>query len=261
MRILPPTPVLPSQPIVRRHYRIGVRERLDDRSYLPCLRWEFGFSCAFCLLHEADLSAGRGADGWGMFWVEHFAPKSHYPDKADSYENLFYVCRFCSQARGAIPLTSPDGGRLLNPCEVAWADYFRFDNDRIIPLQDDPDASYTIEAFDLNDHRKLAARRFRRSAITRSLDALVRARELRDRLLDQPGGNTGTEHVEVAQVLDRMASFALGNLFHFSAIPEDASTACSCGFAEQRELPAWLDEQVLEIDESALAGPKPISPL
>jgi hypothetical protein len=50
-------------------------------SFRPCVRWEFGFSCAFCLLHEADVMLS-GAEGWGLilrgkrrYWMERCADR------------------------------------------------------------------------------------------------------------------------------------------------------------------------------------------
>ncbi len=61
MRTLPRQTQPPATPIERRH--APAPGRYD--SFRPCLRWDFGFTCAFCLLHEADL-AEHGTEGTGL---------------------------------------------------------------------------------------------------------------------------------------------------------------------------------------------------
>src|SRR4051812_19451819 len=95
----------------------------DYRAYRACLRWEFGFSCAFCLLHEADIVAA-GTEGWGVMAIEHFVPQSHAPDLVNVYSNCFYVCTLCNSARGDRPNQAPDGANLLNPCDDPWNELF-----------------------------------------------------------------------------------------------------------------------------------------
>src|SRR5881628_3580589 len=141
MRILPPSTRLPTQPLRRRH-----EPSLSTyRAYRSCLRWEFGFSCAFCLLHEADF-IGSGLHS-GVFVVEHFESRSRSPSLSNSYENLFYACGLCNRARGAKPVLDTVGRRILNPTEVAWSEHFRLEHDEIQPLPGDRDASYTVEVY------------------------------------------------------------------------------------------------------------------
>jgi hypothetical protein len=58
-KILPPVTQPWPQVIVRQHKPPEAKYK----TYRACLRWEFGFSCAFCLLHETDLMP-CGAEGW-----------------------------------------------------------------------------------------------------------------------------------------------------------------------------------------------------
>ena len=70
MRALPPTTLPASEPIARRHAPDGAWA-----SFRACLRWEFGFTCAFCLLHEADFLE-HGAEGSGLFATEHHVARA-----------------------------------------------------------------------------------------------------------------------------------------------------------------------------------------
>ena len=75
MKILPPVTHPWSEKIVRRHTPRSLKGAKGYQAYRPCLRWEFGFSCAFCLVHEVDLAPYPIA-GSGLTQVEHFIPKS-----------------------------------------------------------------------------------------------------------------------------------------------------------------------------------------
>src|SRR5690349_1008078 len=103
MKILPPQTLPPNARIERRHQPEGVTGRYGYRAYRACLRWEFGFTCAFCLLHEADL-APFGAEGLGVMTIEHFVPVSVDEEKAGEYRNCYYACRLCNQSRSNAPV-------------------------------------------------------------------------------------------------------------------------------------------------------------
>jgi hypothetical protein len=162
MKILPLRTLPPPSIISRRHTPKRAVGRFGYRAYRACLRWDFGFTCAFCLLHEADL-AELGAEGLGLTSIEHFVPVSSEEgeDKVNDYENCFYVCRFCNKSRSNSPIIDSEGQRLLNPCVEIWADHFLpTEDDRLNPL--DSNAVYTAKIYDLNDPRRMELRRWRR---------------------------------------------------------------------------------------------------
>ena len=98
------------------------------RAHRPCLRWEFGFTCAACLLHESDFTE-YGTEGTGLMTIEHLEPRSADPARANDYDNCIYLCRFCNGERSDKPVVNKDGDHLLNPTEVVWADHFEVDGD------------------------------------------------------------------------------------------------------------------------------------
>lgn len=153
--------------------------------YRPCLRWEFGFTCAFCLLHEVDF-APLGVERLGVMQIEHFTPQSLDPALRDLYGNCFYICRLCNRARQNAPNRDPRGrGKLLNPCERSWSDAFTVVNDELLPRDSsDPDAAYTWEAYDLSDPNKTMRRRNRREAIEKRRAFLGWARDAELKLQD-----------------------------------------------------------------------------
>ncbi len=130
MKILPKSTEPPDRKVRRRHNPEARTGRRGYRSYRDCLRWEFGFSCGFCLLHEADLAA-HGAEGLGIMGVEHFVPVAAATEAINDYANCFYACRLCNGARSNVPV-SLLGKRLLNPCDDVWAEHFEADGDRLL---------------------------------------------------------------------------------------------------------------------------------
>lgn len=250
MKILPPIPALPKAPITRRHQPRISRGASGFLAYRPCLRWEFGFSCAFCGIHEADFTSA-GASEWGVFQIEHFVPEAQYQTLRIDYTNLFYACRFCNQARGATPRISTKGYRLLNPCEVTWADHFQLEQDNIVPIAGDLDASYTVETYDLNDPRKVRLRRLRRETLTARLDFIAHATQLEDELLDRaPKEEDSLKYLDLAKQLHSHKRQAYEDLLRFAAIPQDADSQCLCDTTEHHTLPVWFSSRSLTGFES-----------
>jgi hypothetical protein len=229
MKILPPVTTPWRKRISRRHTPKQYRGKKAYRSYVPCLRWEFGFSCAFCLCHEADLAA-YGAKGSGVLQVEHFFLQSAQPGLRSSYENCFYICRFCNEARGAAPITDIHERQLINPCDRAWGEAFSVRRDRFVLHQpEDGDAAYTRESYELNDPRKTTSRKLRRLTIGKRLRFLARTQELEDKLLDRIEQGRGTvEDVDTAWAIFTSRRNAFEDLKRFRAVPEDSDRPCAC---------------------------------
>jgi 5-methylcytosine-specific restriction endonuclease McrA len=60
------------------------------RGYKPFLRRDFLVQCAYCERTEEYLGGEEASE------VEHFKPKSKFPDLICAYDNLYYVCRGCN---------------------------------------------------------------------------------------------------------------------------------------------------------------------
>jgi hypothetical protein len=235
---LPPTTSLPSAPIGRRH----APSSTDYTDYRACLRWEFGFSCAFCWLHEADLDSG-GIEGTGLFGIEHHLSQSADPSRAAAYDNCFLACRFCNGARATRPAVGPDGRRLLHPCATAWAGHFVLGEDRLRARDGDRDAEYTHEAYDLDDPRKVACRRERRERIDEAVHVLHRGLDLeRDLLRRAASTPEPAKLIEAARILSGLRQRAVTTLSSFPGIPLDAPVACACG--QPPALPAFFERQL-----------------
>lgn len=254
MRVLPPVTQPPEAPIPRRH-----RPRPAGRwgQYRSCLRWDFGFTCAFCLLHDADVHGGLPGEGLGGTTVEHVIARSTDPSLAAEYENCVYACRWCNRSRSAHP-TEHEGVRLLDPTRVAWGDHFVARTDTLVPADGDPDARATHRAYSLDDPRKVGRRRVRRELVSDRLRLIVRQGaeftellQLADTLWRRDPGRFGRVMREIRR-LRHDAGRALEDLRRYEAVPGDAPRTCRCPPFEL-SLPEYLDRQLVEVPDARTA--------
>lgn len=247
-RILPSTSYLSSAPIERRHAPATAAEhgRAYER-FRRCLRWEFWFSCSFCLLHEAQVCA-YGASGSAQFWIEHLEPQSERPELRNAYDNVVYVCRRCNVARQARSRVDARGRRLLDPCVDAWAAHFSHDGDELRALTQD--AAYTSEAYDINAPTKIALRRDRREAIQEATHTLGTVPALLEQVMagiDLRSGPDQRTRLEVAEQLHKSLAAARRTLLQLSAVPHDANVDCACD-REACALPAPVVAGLLNLE-------------
>ncbi len=226
MKILPTTTKPPNRRIGRRHAPAMASGRYGYREYRPCLRWEFGFSCAFCLIHESDVSPS-GVEGLGVTTVEHYEPASTDPAALNDYENCFYVCRLCNGARHALPVVGGDG-RLLNPCLDVWREHFAAVGDRLQPVPGDRDARYTHESYDLDDERKVRMRKLRRETIEECLAVIESCGSRIPDLMEHFNQIGDPSSLDVAEELWQSTVLAVRQLARSCAIPGDAPAECRC---------------------------------
>jgi hypothetical protein len=246
MKILPPQTNPPSEKIDRRHSPKPAGGRYGYREYRPCLRWDFGFTCAFCLLHEADLSE-HGTEATGLTSVEHFVPVSH-EGAINDYQNCFYACRFCNQARADAPVIDSRGRRLLNPCDNVWAQHFRLTDSCLTPVSDE--AGYTHEIYDLDDPRKIERRKFRRERLQEWRQLLSEGpavlEGLMSRLLTGPVENQ-IDILKAADLLRQAIGNALRDIRRYAAVPGDADEACRCESGDHCSLPDVYSRQTSDL--------------
>lgn len=223
-RILPPVAPLASEPIARVHSPVGKYTTFRD-----CLRWEFGFSCPLCLLHERDVIT-TGVDGWAVVTIEHRETQSDHPDVAHAYENCVYACRRCNTTRG-----SRTEAHLLDPTEVAWDAHFARIEDDLEPK--DLDAMHTVRLYGLNDRERVAIRQRRRKRIAQLRSDRLRVIEALDSdWLPEQG----------RPLLLGLLVNLENQLREWAAIPTDAPTACRC--TQPCALPAHALTGLWELD-------------
>jgi hypothetical protein len=218
------------------------------------LRWDFGFTCALCLLHEADLYGGQPGEALGGTTVEHHVARSEDASREDEYTNCLYACRFCNRSRSAKPTRRP-GVRLLDPAADAWSEHFAAREDRLKPVEGNPDAAYTHRAYELDDPRKVARRRARRELLTDRLCLLASLESDLAEVLGLAGSllrrdlETFRAVVQEIRALRANGRRALADLRRYAAVPTDAPLACRCPPPGDYSLPAELESQTLDVPD------------
>lgn len=174
--------VYPAAPLVRRHDPHGYA---DYPSFLPFLRDDFTFRCAYCLHRERWVPGG--------FHIDHFVPAARRPDLATRYDNLLYCCASCNLRKRAATVADPSQTLLHSAVTVQPDGTIRGHT---------PEAVATIEHLGLNDRHYTAFRRVW-IRIVESLPAAVLAEvlgfpsDLPDlSKLRPPGGNTKPDGIE-----------------------------------------------------------------
>lgn len=235
--IVPPTSPPPASPREQRH---TPRPANDYSDYRACLRWDAGFICCFCLIHESDL-APAGVEGSALTWIEHIEPRSRAPHLINDYTNCAYSCRYCNNLRGNQPVRHPSGARLLHPWRDAWGEHFRLQEDRLEIRHDGAagrDARYTEQIYRLNDARRVELRRQRRELITDRIRVLQQdTAALRLLAERQMFPEDRLRVLDTVRKLEKARRHALDELRWRSAIPHDAPTECRCDSREHLTLP------------------------
>lgn len=127
------------------------------RSFKDDLRAEFSAQCVYCRIPDTLNSDGKAA-----FHIDHYRPKSKFPNLSASYGNLYYCCRACNVNKGDYWPTPEDASRYFipNPCEHRMFSHLRY---RGAHVEAQSDAGrWTIEHLDLNCERSV---RFRGDSI------------------------------------------------------------------------------------------------
>jgi HNH endonuclease len=101
--------------------------------------------CEYCLIHEDDTFLGCE--------IDHVISLKH--GGTDDIENLAFACVFCNRHKGSdIASVFPPTGelvRLFNPRQDPWADHFKIEGARILPLTKIGEATARILGFNYSD--------------------------------------------------------------------------------------------------------------
>ncbi len=228
----------PPEAIPRRH---TPRKSANYAAYRSCLRWEFGFTCAFCLTHEADLSE-TGVEGTGLMAIDHRVPRSD-PTLGGrletDYLNCYYACRFCNGARGPRPLVDPSGRSLLDPCAHAWSENFIRREHHLLAVPDNRDAEYTHETYDLDEPRKVVRREQREMTLRRARRAVEEIPAILEQLMAATPDRL-RDAMRISMELREHLRRAKQDLARFEAIPSDAPSTCRCDERSACTLPPHM---------------------
>lgn len=159
------TPTLAPEEQVPRVIRSAVPLGKGYDEYREYLRYDFWYSCGYCLITEAEAMAVR-------FVIDHYEPKSIRRDLEHDYANLVYACDPCNTFKGhrsPPPEARAKGYRFFKPDEDVYAIHFTISGIRLEGKT--PTGEFSIDALNLN---RLNLRRLR--GVRRQLadcDALV----------------------------------------------------------------------------------------
>lgn len=227
-------------------------------AYRRCLRWEFGFTCAACLLHEADVvELSTGAKGTGLFTIEHYVAQK--PDGAalvDEYSNLLYLCRWCNTSRGNKPHRA-EGVRLLSITEDRWSEVFRIDAEKLVVLDEqDKNAAYTVDCYGLDDERKRQFKLQRRIRLEQAQSIFERVPKLLGALRSADDDSTPVGKSRRTELIDsqiELLAMAQATIDRYRPVPV-TDTSCRCADAPVFDLPPVLRQQVSDRGLSLPAG-------
>jgi hypothetical protein len=94
--------------------------------YKPYLQADFLRCCAYCEMSEAYRN---GTDAFG---VDHFRPRSRFPELECHYPNLYYCCNECNRYKGTTWPAAVSAGKeygFADPCECdPFLDHLRGDD-------------------------------------------------------------------------------------------------------------------------------------
>lgn len=233
-------PLMTRPPATPRSQRHKPKSAKNYVRYRACLRWDAGFTCCFCLVHESDLAPG-GVEKTAQTSIEHLEPQVHAPHLSSVYENCAYACRYCNSARGKLPTIHASGARLLHPWREAWGAHFQLHDDRLEPThrgEAGRDALYTVEVYQINDPARVQLRRNRRRLL---LDRILLFKHdiaaLEELATRQSTPEDRLRLLRLAQELAGSRKVALEELRRRTAIPADAPTRCRCDSEEHHTLP------------------------
>ncbi len=119
------------------------------RSFKRFLISDFDGSCGYCC------SSHTWHGGSKHYHIDHFAPKSLFPDLETKYDNLVYSCPLCNLAKSDKWISDDhkkniiNGEGFLDPCEEDYNAHFKRDNKGYI-LGVSTEAEYMIREMNLN---------------------------------------------------------------------------------------------------------------
>jgi hypothetical protein len=183
------------------------------RDWKSALAKEASYNCVYCCIHESKFGGQRN------FHVEHFRPKSTFPQFENSYGNLFYACGICNSFKGNDWPAEPISGNLTiiaypDPSELDYGNLLQTDVLTGLVVSRFPAGKYIIEKLYLNRPQMVTLRRF-----TYSLNEMTEAKDILYAL--KKAGRIPPD--KMGQVMDFL--FKLTDLWEkFSSVrPYDAS--------------------------------------
>ena len=114
------------------------------QTYKKFLQIEFERVCVYC--RQPDTSAPNL-----NFGVDHYRPKSKFPDLSCVYENLYYCCGTCNTYKSNYwPLIESSSRYIVNPCDFNMSEHLVFDKSSGVVNHKTDSGKFMVEALGLN---------------------------------------------------------------------------------------------------------------
>lgn len=121
------------------------------------LRQEGGFRCVYCAVHENALG------GIQAFHVEHYRPKSKFPQFEHALNNLFYACPICNRFKlndwPAEPHRQFKNSSYPDPSKVDYSVLFKLDSKTGLVAGQYVASKYIVERLYFNRPQLILERR------------------------------------------------------------------------------------------------------
>jgi len=121
--------------------------------YKPFLQREFARKCVYCRMPDS-------MKGYESFGVDHYRPKSKFPELATAYANLFYACNPCNLRKGSYwpKQVQAKTHFIPNPCDHEMFRHIRFKGSKVEART--VAGRVLLETLDLNDDSAVEYRAF-----------------------------------------------------------------------------------------------------
>lgn len=188
--------------------------------------------------------------------IEHCIPRSEDPQLINEYSNCRYICSFCNQVRQSQVVKGSDG-TLLDPANASWSEHFSLTDDTLqVSDVEDTDAKRTLNVYNLNDERKTKRRKTRRERLEEHYQILEEASDIRDQLQEEARDlvtsdpEKASAKLEQARRLNKILEQSRKEVLRFRIIPEDRPDNCKCQQDINLQLPEFLEQQCIELEQS-----------
>lgn len=180
-------------------------KRGDYKSWKPELRLEARQQCVYCAIPDKEFGGIR------HFHVEHFRPKSKFPDLTNRYHNLFYSCAVCNSFKGddwpEESGESRDAAGYLDPAMVDYGTVFEVDPTSYEIGSVCAAGRYTAHRLHLNRPHLVLVRR--ELAVLRAAEELEdMAHESLARVFEMQAAATPEVQRECRQLVDALSALA-----------------------------------------------------
>ncbi len=134
-------------------HRLPTPSENNYAKYRSYIREDFNECCAYCLRYEIF------AGGEESFELDHYKPRSKYPELVHQYTNIYYSCHVCNQRKWSHwPSDELDskGYRFVDTCKENFSTHFEDNDGYWNPIS--PAGEYTEAKIRLNSRHHVQIR-------------------------------------------------------------------------------------------------------